>query len=140
MAIVSFPTTVIALADTITRLGTSGVAIAAGEIVCLNTATGKYEPAVANVLGKHIPEGIALNSCPAAGQPVTIAIAGRLDGFSALRAGHVYCLANVAGDGANVYSTDLTEDVSYVAVVCIALSATTVLMSIASSGVIMNLI
>lgn len=139
MAVVSFPTTLYPLSDAVTRRGTAGAAIAAGEVVCINSSTGKYEPADADAAGKYVAAGIALNSAGAS-QPVEIALSGRLEGLSGLKPGSVFCLSNVAGDVCTVYSTDLTEDVSYVSVVAIALSATSILLCIVSSGVVLNLV
>lgn len=138
MAVVSLPTTVVPFSDTITRRGIAGAAIAAGEVVAIDTVSSKYAPADADDVNRCNAVGIALNSA-GANQPVEIAVAGRLGGLSGLLRGSVYVLSNTPGDLASAYAADLTEDVSYVSVVAVALSTTTILLCICASGVIMNL-
>ena len=136
MAAQALGTGVYALSDTITKPGTAGATIAAGDAVC--AYNGKYEKAAANVLGKNAVIGVALNAATI-GQPVRVALEGRCEGASGLKAGAIYALSNTAGQVTLAPATDLTEDTSYVSVVCIGLSTTSFLLAVASSGVIMNL-
>lgn len=138
MAVVSFGATIVPFSDTITRRGIAGAAIAAGEVVAIDALSSKYAPADADDANRRNAVGIALNSA-AANQPVEIAVSGRLGGLSGLLPGSVYVLANIPGDVASAYAADLTEDVSYVSVVAVALTASTILLCICASGVVMNL-
>lgn len=137
MAVVSLPTTVLASSDSIIRDGTAGVTIAAGEVVYLNSATGRYALADADAsAGASVAIGIALNGA-AAGQPLKILVDGTLTVASGLKAGQTYVLANVAGDIAESVS-DLTEDTSYTTFIGIGLSTTSLRVKPLAGNTVLN--
>lgn len=138
MAVVSLSTSIKPKSNCVQRSGEAGAAIAIGEVVALNSS-GKLIPAEADVAASTNVVGIALTTAAAAGQPVRYAVAGQIEGATGLKPGAIYALSNTAGDLADVYSTDLTEDTSYVSIIGVAVSATTITLAICNSGVVMNL-
>lgn len=137
MVVVSLATTVTAGVDAEIRQGLAGETIVAGEVVYLNAA-GRYMKALAN--GTAIQAevvGIAINGA-GDGQPLQVVVKGTVNGLTGLKPGSIYALANVAGDVADVYSTDLTEDTSYVSVVGVATTATAMKVGVVNSGVKLN--
>jgi hypothetical protein len=138
MAVVSLATGIRAGSGAATRSGIFGETVVAGEVVYLSASTGKYLKASANVSAAAAAVvGIALNG-GADGQPANIITGGVATGLSGLKAGAVYCLANVAGDVCDDYNSDLTEDASYVSVVAVATGATSLLVRPIVSGVVLN--
>ena len=83
--------------------GTSGAAIAAGDIVAKD-GSGLIVPADANgVSPTDTPVGVALNSAPGVGQPVNYTDdAPNFEGFDATAAGTPYVLSATAGKAAPV--------------------------------------
>lgn len=85
-----------------TKTGTAGAAIAAGDVVYLDTATtGKWQladsdAASAAARGGTANTGIALNSA-AANQPLVVQIGGPITLGSVLTAGTAYYLSGTAG-------------------------------------------
>jgi len=64
-------------ATTVIQRGTSAVAITAGQPVYIDTNTSnQLRPGLATGLASSVIAGIALNSAPGAGQPVTYATGG----------------------------------------------------------------
>lgn len=137
MGVVSFPTSITPAKNCLRRTGEAGAAIAIGEVVARNAA-GKLIPAQADVAAESTVEGVALTAATAAGQPVIYGHGGDVEGATGLKQGAVYVLSNTAGDVCDAYGTDLTEDVSRVAVVALGLSATAFRLCIGNSGVVLN--
>lgn len=96
------PSNVIAGNGTPTKTGTAGAAIAAGEIVYLDTAaTGKWQladsdAASAEARGRTANVGVALNSA-AANQPLVVQTGGPVTLGAVLTAGSAYYLSGTAG-------------------------------------------
>ena len=96
------PSNVIAGAGTPTKTGTAGAAIAAGEVVYLDTATtGKWQladsdAASAEARGRTANVGVALNSA-AANQPLVVQTGGPVTLGAVLTAGSAYYLSGTAG-------------------------------------------
>lgn len=93
---------VVAGNGTPTKTGTAGAAIAAGEIVYLDTAaTGKWQladsdAASAEARGRTANVGVALNSA-AANQPLVVQTGGPVTLGAVLTAGSAYYLSGTAG-------------------------------------------
>lgn len=93
---------VVAGASAATKTGTAGAAIAAGDIVYLDTATtGKWQladsdAATAEARGQTGNIGIALNSA-AANQPVVVQTDGQVTLGAVLTAGTAYYLSDTPG-------------------------------------------
>lgn len=87
---------VLASSDATTESGTAGATITAGQVVALNTTTGKYVLADADGAGIDRPRGIALNSA-SDGQPLKIAKAGNVTLGAVLTAGVDYYLSPTPG-------------------------------------------
>lgn len=96
------PSNVIAGNGTPTKTGTAGAAIAAGEIVYLDTAaTGKWQladsdAASAEARGRTANVGVALNSA-AANQPLVVQTGGPVTLGAVLTAGAAYYLSDTPG-------------------------------------------
>lgn len=138
MAVQSLPATITYAAGALVRTGTAGVAIAAGEVVYLNSATGLLGLADADASAAAAAAiGIAVNSA-AVGQPVTVLYEGTITNTGAiLKQGVNYVLANVAGDIAEGVA-DLTEDTSYVTAIGIGQTTTSIKIKINVGGVVLN--
>ena len=123
---------VIAASDATTENGTAGATITAGQVVSLNTTTGKYVLADADgASGIDRPRGIALNGA-SDGQPLKIAKAGNVTFNAVLTAGVSYFLSPTAG-GIAPRADVLTGDV--VTHLGIATSTTVLALDIQYSGV-----
>lgn len=91
------PASVIASSTATTEHGTAGATITAGQVVSLNTTTGKYVLADADGAGGiDRPRGIALNGA-SDGQPLSIAKAGPVTLGAVLTVGVDYYLSPTAG-------------------------------------------
>lgn len=138
MAVVSLASTLTPASGATLRTGTAGTAIAAGEVVYLNNATNRLERAVANAApAAAAAVGVAINSA-ALGQPVQYVERGDLLAVGTVKPGQVYLVANVAGDLAEG-TDDLTEDTSYVTVVAVGLTASSIRVGLLVSGTVLNL-
>jgi hypothetical protein len=142
MAVISFPTTCFAGPGAKTNPHVpAGEAIAQGEIVYKDPTTNRWRKAVANTTAAAAAAGgVALNSAGAAGSPLVVLEEGLLDGLTGLKPGAVLVLANVAGDVASAFTTDLTEDASYVTIVGGNVSATQAYIAFRPLGVQLNLV
>ena len=138
MASVLLPATIVPGPESILRVGVADVTILAGQVVYLNTngrlrlADADASPATAEAVG------IALNGA-GAGQPVTYIVQGSLTGASGLKQGQFYLLSNTAGSISEAAVADITEDVTFVTFIGIALSTTSLKVNIFPSGVVSNL-
>lgn len=126
------PASVIAASDATTESGVAGATITAGQVVALNTTTGKYVLADADgASGIDRPRGIALNGA-SDGQPLKIAKAGNVTLGAVLTAGVSYFLSPTPG-GIGVRGDVLTADI--VSSLGIATSTTVLALDIQYSGV-----
>lgn len=123
---------VLAASDATTESGVAGATITAGQVVSLNTTTGKYVLADADgASGIDRPRGIALNGA-SDGQPLKIVKAGDVTFNAVLTAGVSYFLSPVAG-GIAPRADVLTADI--VTHLGIAKSTTVLALDIQYSGV-----
>lgn len=124
---------VLASAESVTSEGTAGVAIAAGQVVALDTATGKYVLADSNsaVAGVRSPVGVALHGA-AANQPIEFAKSGPVTIGGTLVAGVAYYLSDTPGGIAPVADVGTGE---YSSILGIATSTTVLKLKIQESGV-----
>lgn len=123
---------VLASSDAITESGISGATITAGQVVALNTTTGKYVLADADgASGIDRPRGIALNGA-SDGQPLKIVKSGDVTFNAALTAGVSYFLSPTAG-GIAPRADVLTGDI--VSSLGIARSTTVLALNIQYGGV-----
>lgn len=74
----------------------AGTTITAGQLVYLNSATGKYELADANTVGQAQVKGVALHAA-LAGQPLAIQYGGRYYVGATVALGTTYALSATAG-------------------------------------------
>jgi hypothetical protein len=128
---------VVAGAGAPTKTGTAGAAIAAGEIVYLDTATtGKWQladsdAATAEARGLTSNVGIALNSA-AANQPIVVQTGGPVTLGSVLTAGTAYFLSDTPGKICPV--ADITGG-DYFVLLGLAASASALNLDVQYSGV-----
>jgi hypothetical protein len=118
---------VLASSTAIKEAGIAGATITAGQVVALDTDTGKY--VLADADGSEMirrPRGIALNGA-GDGQPLTIAKSGDITFNAALTAGVTYYLSPSPG-GIAPRADVLTGD--YVTVLGIAKSTTVLALDI----------
>ena len=122
---------VLASSDAITENGVAGATITAGQVVALNTTTGKYVLADADgAAGIDRPRGIALNGA-SDGQPLKIAKSGDVTFNAALTAGVTYYLSPAPG-GIAPRADVLTGDI--VSVLGVAKSTTILALDVQYSG------
>lgn len=122
---------VLASSDAITENGVAGATITAGQVVALNTTTGKYVLADADgAAGIDRPRGLALNNA-SDGQPLKIVKSGDVTFNAALTAGVTYYLSPTPG-GIAPRADVLTGDI--VSVLGIAKSTTVLALDIQYSG------
>lgn len=122
---------VLASSDATTESGVAGATITAGQVVSLNTTTGKYVLADADgASGIDRPRGIALNGA-SDGQPLKIVKAGDVTFNAALTAGVTYYLSPTPG-GIAPRADVLTGDV--VSVLGVAKSTTVLALNLQYSG------
>jgi hypothetical protein len=131
------PSSVVGVAGAPTKIGTAGAAIAAGDIVYLDTATtGKWQladsdAATAEARGKTGNIGVALNSA-AANQPIVVQTEGQVTLGAVLTAGTAYYLSDTPGKLCPV--ADITGG-DYFTLVGLAASATVLNVDFQYSGV-----
>jgi hypothetical protein len=111
--------------------GVAGVAITAGQVVYLDSATGKWKLADANGTGTTHPGGIALNNA-AANQPIDVQTSGDITVGGTLTAGSRYYLS--ATPGGIMPEADLTTG-DNVALLGLAKSTTVLALKITEPGV-----
>lgn len=116
-----------------TAEGTALVAITAGQVVAIDTATGKIALADSNsaTAGIRSPVGIALHGA-AAGQPIEYAKSGLVTVGGTLVAGTAYYLSDTPGGIAPVADVGTGE---YPTILGIATSTTVLKLKIQESGV-----
>lgn len=137
----------VVLASTVTpdsgatlRVGTAGQAILAGQTVYLDLVTGRLRLADADASPATADcAGIAMNGA-GIGQPVTYLSEGIVNGLTAMKVGQHYLLSNTPGSVSEAAVADITEDVTYVTFIGIAISTTSMKVRILSSGIALNLV
>lgn len=123
---------VLASSDATIENGRAGATITAGQVVALNTTTGKYVLADADgAAGIDRPRGIALNGA-ADGQPLAIVKSGDVTFNAVLTAGVTYYLSPSPG-GIAPRADVLAGDI--VSILGIAKSTTVLALDIQYSGV-----
>lgn len=113
--------------------GTAGEAITAGQVVYLDSSTGRFKLADNNSATAAVrsPYGIALNGA-AAGQPLSVLTSGPITIGATLTAGVAYYLSATAGGICPV--ADLATG-QYPTVLGIATSTTVLRVNLTESGV-----
>lgn len=117
-------------AGAITKWGTAGATIAAGQTVYLDASTNTYKLADAGAATTDAMEGFALTGA-ASGQPIKVLTGGLLNG-TGFTDGEAYFLNTTAGN-IGLYA-DLTANTDYITYVGVATSTTTMLVNIHVSG------
>lgn len=112
--------------------GKAGVAILAGQAVYKGT-DGRYLLAIANALAASMAVGVALNSCPAANQPLKVGKRGTLTGLTGLEVGEAYFVSDTTAGALQKESDFGTGE--YVTYMGIAASATSLKLHIDAGGV-----
>lgn len=124
-------------AGDIDRNGIGGMAITAGQLVYKDTAAGatngQYLLADANAAGKQRIDGVALNSCLAQGQPLSVQRSGIYTAGGTVVVGQVYVLSGTAGGIAPV--ADLASGMT-VCVFGVGLTATQIQIAVHNSGAV----
>lgn len=82
--------------NAVTKSGTAGATITAGQAIYLDPTSSTYKLADCDLAGAQACDGIALNGA-SAGQPVDMLAAGDLTIGATLTKGTVYVLAATAG-------------------------------------------
>lgn len=118
-------------ANAIVAHGTAGATITAGQVVYLDTTSGKYKLADNDLAAAKTPTGIALNGA-SDGQPIAVQVSGDLTAGGTLTAGTAYYLSATAGGICPV--ADLTTG-DNVAQLGLAKSATVLALRIQVPGV-----
>lgn len=122
---------VIAASDATTEQGRAGATITAGQVVALNTTTGKLVLADADgAAGIDRPRGIALNGA-SDGQPLSIVKSGDVTFNAVLTAGVTFYLSPTAG-GIAPRADVLTGDI--VTILGVAKSTTVLALNIQYSA------
>jgi len=134
MADVTLPATTVAVAGGTANHGTSGEAILAGKAVYRKAADNLIYNADSNTAAADADVlGIALNSAPAASQPIKWAETGDLT-VSGLTRGTVYVLADTADLGLLMPAADLLGS-DWVTIIGLGVSATVLRLGITASGI-----
>lgn len=78
--------------------GTAGAVITAGQTVYLDSSDNTYKLADANSTAAAAQaKGVALNSAPASGQPITVQYAGNMEFGAIITEGEIYVVSATAG-------------------------------------------
>jgi hypothetical protein len=126
-------TSVVQGANAVVVHGIAGASITAGQVVYLDSATGKWKLADANGTGTTHPGGIALNGA-AANQPIAVQTSGDITVGGTLVAGDPYYLSATAGG--IMPAADLTTG-DNVALLGLAKSTTVLALKITEPGVVL---
>lgn len=110
-------------------VGTSEATITAGDVVYLNTSTGKYALADSDLEPSAVVAGIALNGA-SSDQPFDFIKSGTLTVGSVATTGLVYYLSNTAGQ----FDDAITLQGDRVTTLGIGLTSTTISINIHVSG------
>ena len=125
------PANVLAQAGSTKSEGIAGESITAGETIYKASATGKIMKADASDEAGSKALGVALNNA-ALDQPVDFVTAGKLTAGAAVDVGTVYAVSATAGGICPVGDLE-AED--YVTILGVGVNATTINLTIISSGV-----
>lgn len=128
------PANVAPTTTTVPYQGTSGEAITAGQDCYLDPTTNTVKKAVntAATAAANI-KGVALNSTPGSGQPITLAVGGHYNPGATVVPGTVYCLSATAGGICPV--ADLASG-HVTSVLGVATAANDILLGIINSGTV----
>lgn len=125
-------TSVVPASDVTTEVRPAGVAVTAGQVVYLESATDTYKLADADATGELlVPRGIALTGA-SIGQPLTIARAGNVTIGATLTKGVAYVASATAG--AIAPAADLTTG-AYMTVLGVPVSTTVLKVAIVPTGI-----
>ena len=117
---------VITTATTLNNSYLSGAAITAGQAVYLDTATSTWKLADADATAPlAVVGGVAMNSAPAAGQPISVLTSGNYNPGATVTKGVFYCAGTTAGS--IVPYSDLAST-NYLSVFAIATSSSNLLL------------
>ena len=125
-------TEVLSTDDTQEASGDLGATVAAGEVVYLDSSTGTYKLADTDVLSLHAAKAIALNG-GGSGQPVRLAVGGKLDPGFTVALGEIYVLSGDAGKIAPVADLANTD---YTFIIGIGVTTSSLLLIMKTAGVI----
>lgn len=115
------------------KTGTSGEAITAGQVVYIKSSDSKLYKAQHDGTAEEAEAvGVALNSAPGSGQPVTYITAGNLDPGGTVTVGEIYVVSATAGGIAEV--SDLVST-NRVTVLGVGTTASNIKLGILVSGV-----
>ena len=123
---------VVSVSGATTIRGTAGVTITAGQLVYLNSSTGKYALAQGDAATTDSVVGIAAHGA-SNNQPLQIITGGVVDLGVTLTVGEIYVLSAAAAGGI-APKGDLSAG-EFVSVVGVAQTADNLLMGIINSGV-----
>ena len=123
---------VVSVSGATTIRGTAGVTITAGQLVYLNSTTGKYALANGDNAATDTVVGIAAHGA-SLNQPLQIITGGVVDLGVTLTVGEIYVLSAAAA-GAIAPKGDLSSG-EFVSVVGVAQTADNLLLGIINSGV-----
>jgi len=123
---------VLAVSGTTTIRGTAGATITAGQLVYLNSSTGRYSLAQGDAATTDAVVGLAAHGA-SNGQPLQVITGGVVDLGVTLTVGEIYVLSAAAA-GAIAPKGDLSNG-EYVSIVGVAQTADNLLLGIINSGV-----
>jgi len=123
---------VLGVSGNTTIRGTAGATITAGQLVYLNSSTGRYSLAQGDAAATDAVVGLAAHGA-SNGQPLQIITGGVVDLGVTLTVGEIYVLSAAAA-GAIAPKGDLSSG-EYVSIVGVAQTADNLLLGILNSGV-----
>lgn len=122
-----------------TGTGTLGATTTAGQFVYRDPADMKLKLADANGATAVPAEAVGLLLTGGGdGSPCFFVEEGPVEGYTGVKPGQVYVLSNTAGS--MCLESDLTEDTSYLTVVAVGLTTTSIYVRFIPSGVKVNLV
>jgi len=124
-------TSVVPYANEQTAVGVAGETITAGQVVYLNSTTGKLMKADADTAAESVCKGIALNG-GALNQPIKYQYGGEITIGATVAVGTVYVVSATAGGIAPL--ADLTSG-DYVSILGVASTAARIKLNIFNSGI-----
>jgi hypothetical protein len=119
-------------ATTITKHGTAGATLTAGQSVYIDPTDGTIKPARANAPGTATIAGVALNGA-SSGQPIAFVVGGEYTPGATVVVGTVYVLSAGVAGGIAPYD-DLTTG-NRVSILGVATAANKIKINIINSGV-----
>ena len=133
MSDISITAASVAISTGTSEAGTAGEALTAGQVVYQAAATGRWWKAQCDgTEAEAAAKGIALNSAPAAGQPITVQTSGTITAGGTLVEGEIYIVSATAGGLAP--EADIITTGNYVSIVGVAQTAALLKLSFNASG------